>query len=130
MCSSGYSVCLGGSLGGKLGGGRLLAGAAVMTGDALPVPSPRRTGGFGRFAVESPVVSARYGVGGALGLESSSSSASCRCWCKAICCGVKAAPRPRFDCISGLGGGGRDVVAKAVLELAGEELPEADCCPW
>jgi len=94
VCSSGYSVCRGGSRGGRLGGGFLAPTSAPTVplpkpdpalggndgedgdGDADPVPSMRLTGGFGKLAVERPVVSVLYGAGGGLGLFSSSCSAA------------------------------------------------------
>ena len=56
----GCEFCLGGSRGGSEGFG-FAVGPAV--GDGSPFSS-RRIGGFGRPAVDKPVVLARYGTGG------------------------------------------------------------------
>lgn len=77
VCSSTCSVCLGGSRGGSEGFGFVCGGALGAIGGAgalLSAPS-RLPGGGGRCAVESPVVSFRYGCGG--GRSSSGSGSGC-----------------------------------------------------
>lgn len=91
MYSLGFEFCRAGSRGGGAGA-RLPAGGGAGAGEL--VPSPRRTGGLGRFDVSSPVVFTRYGTGGGFGLLASSSAAlasACCCWM--YCCGM-AAPIP------------------------------------
>lgn len=82
-CAPGELVfCRGGSRGGRLGGGAFPAtevygGGGLVTGAPPSAPSLRLVGGGGgRCAVDKPVVSTRYGLGGAGG----SSATPCCCW--------------------------------------------------
>lgn len=96
---SGREFCLGGSRGGNLGfcdGAVGRAGVGLGGKAASGVSCPRRlAGGLGRFAVDKPVVSTRYGPGGGLCSSSSSACAAAICLCceSWTCCCVKGAPR-------------------------------------
>lgn len=91
----GPEFILGGSLGGRPGFG------FVASGGVLPSAPSLRPGGGGRFAVDSPVVSARNGSEGPFGLAASSatrwaSSSSARCIVY-ISSFDKGAPKPRVS---------------------------------
>ena len=90
----GFEFTLGGSLGGRPGFG------FVASGGVLPSAPSLRPGGGGRFAVDSPVVSARNGSEGPFGLAASSASrcASSSARCFAYISSVdNGAPKPRVS---------------------------------
>ena len=91
----GFEFTLGGSLGGRPGFG------FVASGGFLPSAPSLRPGGGARFAVDSPVVSARNGSEGPFGLAASSasrcaSSSSARCFAY-ISSLDYGAPKPRVS---------------------------------
>lgn len=97
---AGLEFCRGGNLGGKPGG--LGLPSIEVGGGILPSAPSFLPGGGGKCATDNPVVFARYGIGGGLGFEASSSclllSASSASSCALISlCGIGAPNPPVSD---------------------------------